>query len=120
MDRTGFDRLCRLVGVGSTRRAALKTVFGGATLAAVGAHSAASETTASKHKKQCRCKAKKLGETCTSNKQCCTNETDHICSFKNGGGLSLRCCGALGASCRGDTDCCNSFGCGGGTCGLVA
>jgi len=63
-------------------------------------------------KKRCRYKAKALGESCSSNEQCCTNQTNRICGLRNGAVTGQRCCGALGAKCGDSKDCCFGFGCG--------
>jgi hypothetical protein len=105
-------------GGGSTRRRALHAALGAATIAAASLGAGRSETAAKTHKKRCRCQAKGLGESCTANKQCCTNQTNRICAIqRNVGGP--RCCGALQAGCTGNTDCCESCECLDGACVLT-
>ena len=118
MDGAGMIRMLRRSSTGRTRRTALTTALGGITLAALGVSARSPEVMAKK--KRCQCKAKALGDSCTSNKQCCTNQTNRICSFRNQSGGGLKCCGALGASCSGTTDCCFSFDCLSGSCVAAA
>jgi hypothetical protein len=117
MDDAGIARVHRHIDAGRTRRTALTTALGGAALAALGATSRSPETVAKK-KKRCQCKAKAVGEICTSNKECCTNQTNHICAIRpsqNG----LRCCGGLGAKCPAVGDCCAGFNCLSGRCAIL-
>jgi hypothetical protein len=121
MDGTTFDRLTRIVG--GSRREALRTAVGGAAVAAAGVAASAIGTEAKKNKKRKRCKkrtwqGKAPGAGCTSNKDCCTNETNLACSVRNAGVIANVCCGALGAGCDADNDCCHGFRCdtGAGEC----
>lgn len=118
MDGSAFDKLVRLAGGGSTRRIALKSALGGAALAAVGLAASAIETTAKKKKKKCKkCKGKNLGESCTSNKECCTNETNRLCAIPSDPpSPGTFCCGGVGAQCSSTDDCCGDFTCDGGVC----
>jgi hypothetical protein len=118
MDGSGLSRWSRRVAAGRTRRAALATALGGVTLAIAGMTAHRTETVAKK-KKRCTCKAKPLGERCTTNKQCCTNQTNRICGLQNNVG-GPNCCGGLNAQCGSITDCCEPFGCASGRCKLVA
>src|SRR5215213_286856 len=80
-----FDSLTRLVGGPGTRRHTLRTALGVAasTLAVVGLAALSGEADAKKRKrcKRCkRCAPQAAGSLCTTNNQCCTNETNRICS----------------------------------------
>jgi hypothetical protein len=98
-----------------TRRGALRAALAGGALAAVGVASGASAK--KRNRKRCRCTPRALGELCSTNKQCCANQTNRICALKNGeGAVATRCCGGLGASCDETTDCCNNFDCEDGSC----
>jgi hypothetical protein len=117
----GLEFIGRLArhGGGSTRRKALHAALGAATIAATSLGAGISETAAKTHKKRCQCRARGVGESCTANKQCCTNQTNRICAIqRNVGGP--RCCGALQAECTGNTDCCESFECFNGVCVLTS
>jgi hypothetical protein len=117
MDSSAFDKLVRLVGGGSTRRIALKSALAGGALTAVGLASSAMETAAKKKKKKCKCKPKDLGDPCTSNKQCCTNETNRLCAIPSDPSSSQTvCCGGVGAQCDSTDDCCGDFTCESGLC----
>jgi hypothetical protein len=117
MDGSGIARVFRHIDAGRTRRTALTTALGGVVLAATGAASRSPETVAKK-KKRCQCKAKAVGEICTSNKQCCTNQTNHICAVLQGQN-QLRCCGGLGAKCPTVGGCCAGFNCLSGRCVIL-
>lgn len=117
MDGSVFAKLVRHVGGGSTRRIALRSALGGAALAAVGLAASTGETEAKKKKKKCKCKPKDLGESCTSNKQCCTNETNRLCAIPSSPpSPGTFCCGGVGAQCSSTDDCCGDFTCDGGIC----
>jgi hypothetical protein len=93
----------------------MATALGGVALAALGL-TAQSPKTAAKKKKRCQCKAKGLGVPCSTNKECCPNQSDRICALRNGGDESLRCCGVRDAGCDFTTDCCLGFVCEIGVC----
>jgi hypothetical protein len=114
MDDTGMVRVRERIDVERTRRTALTTALGAAALAALGVGTSGPET-AAKKKKRCSCKPKAVGEFCTSNKECCANETNYICAIR-AGQSGLRCCGGLGAKCPAPGDCCGGFDCVSGRC----
>src|SRR5262245_7983587 len=107
----------REVGRVSTRRTTLRSALGGAAAtaaAAVGFSAIAGDVAAKKKKcKKCpQCQSLDFGQPCTTNQQCCTNETNMICSVaSNAGNSDKTCCGALGFSCSNDSSCCKSFSC---------
>jgi hypothetical protein len=119
MDGPSFDTFVRLARAAASRRSALKAALVPA-IAGLGAATLArpSAVVAKKKKKKCKkCKAKGLGESCTSNKECCTNETNRLCAIaSNELGDDLTCCGGVGASCSSTNDCCGDFTCDSGTC----
>jgi hypothetical protein len=103
MDGLQFDSLTRLVGAVSTRRFALRATLGGAA-AAVGLAAMAGESAAKKKKrKKCKkCKPLDADASCTTNKQCCTNETNRACAVpENASSSDKTCCGALNGECGG-------------------
>lgn len=114
MNGSSFDSLARAA---ASRRTALRaalvpalTGLGAAAFLAPGAE-------AKKKKKKCKkCKAKDLGDPCTSNKDCCTNETNRLCAFSNLSPASLICCGGADANCSVDDDCCGPASCDSGHC----
>lgn len=124
MDGPRFDALARLVQEASTRRGALRSIVGGAVapaFAAVGLAAAATTTEAKKKKKKKKkcpaCEALPLGAPCTTNLQCCTNETNRLCAIaSNATTNTLTCCGGVGAACATTNDCCLDFTCQGGVC----
>ena len=112
MDTSGFDRLVQMVS-GRSRRTALRTAFGGATVAAAGLLASATGSGAKKKKRKKKCKkchGKAQGEACLTNKECCANETRLACAFTSGVNQPV-CCGVLGAPCGVDGDCCLGFEC---------
>ncbi len=113
MDASTLDRLAHMVG--GSRRAALRTALGGAAVAAAGIGASGIGCDAKKKKckkrKKNKCKGKARDEACSSNKECCTNETNLACSVRNAGAIETVCCGALGAGCDADDDCCVGFRC---------
>lgn len=118
MDSTAFNTLARLARAAGSRRLAVKAALVPA-LAGLGsaiAHPSSME--AKKKKKKCKkCKAKGLGEACTSNKECCTNETNRLCAIPSDPSSSQTvCCGGVGAACASTDDCCGDFTCEGGVC----
>ena len=119
MDSPAFDTLARLARAAGTRRIAVKTAMVPA-LAGLGAAVIArpSAIEAKKKKKKCKkCKAKGLGEACTSNKECCTNQTNRLCAIpSNPSSSQTVCCGGVGATCTSTDDCCGDFTCEGGVC----
>jgi hypothetical protein len=124
MDGSTFDTITRLASRVNTRRTALRTVIGGSVASAAAAVGLAETTSNAEAKKKKKCKKKcpvcspLVGNViCTSNLQCCTNETNRACLVPFGSGNSDRmCCGATGATCASPTDCCQNFSCTGGTC----
>ena len=119
MDGSSFDTLTRFVGGANSRRTAMRTALAGATasaLAAAGLALAGGQAEAKKKKKKkCKCKALDLGAACTTNKECCTNETNRLCAFFQGGSTFI-CCGGVGATCANSDQCCGDFTCQGGKC----
>lgn len=110
MDASTFDRLTQAVGSRS-RRSALKTAIGGATVAAAGLLVSATGSGAKKKRKRCKkCHGKAQGEECLTNKECCANETRLACAFASGVNQPV-CCGVDGAPCGVDGDCCLGFEC---------
>src|SRR5262245_4728164 len=107
----------RRVGRISTRRTTLRSALGGAaaaTVAAVGFSAVAGDVAAKKKKcKKCpKCESLDFGQLCTTNSQCCTNETNMICSQAfNASNSDKTCCGALNFSCSNDNSCCKGFSC---------
>jgi hypothetical protein len=119
MDASRFDRLVQVVGGGS-RRTALRTALGGATVAAAGLLASTTGIGAKKkkRKKKCQtktCQGKAQGEACTTNKECCANETQLACARASGVNQPV-CCGTLGAPCGVDGKCCLGFECFSGQC----
>jgi hypothetical protein len=119
MDGPSFDILGRIARAASTRRAALTSALipaaAGLGVAAFGGGNTIEAK--KKKKKKCKCKAKSLGESCTSNKQCCTNETNRLCAIpSNPSSSQTVCCGGVGAKCTGIDDCCGDFTCDNGVC----
>lgn len=123
MDGSRFDALARKAGTLSDRRIALRTALAGVAASGLAAtrlglsHGAVE----AKKKKKCKkCKAKRLGESCTSHKQCCTNQTNLACQVQFGAGNSDRtCCGVLDAPCDQPEDCCQQYDCVAGACAPV-
>lgn len=121
MDGSRFDSLTRLVGGPGTRRNTLRSALGVAasTLAVVGLAALSGEADAKKRKrcKRCkRCAPQAAGSLCTTNNQCCTNETNRICSVAQGSSGTTICCGGTGATCTSNENCCRHFSCVVGFC----
>jgi hypothetical protein len=121
VDGSRFDSLTRLVGGPSTRRNTLRSALGVAasTLAVVGLAALSGEADAKKRKrcKRCkRCAPQVAGSLCTTNQQCCTNETNRICSVAQGSSSTTICCGGTGAACTSNENCCRHFSCVVGFC----
>jgi hypothetical protein len=119
MDGPSFDTLARFARAAASRRNALKSAFIPA-LAGLGAASFldGGNSAAKKKKKKCKkCKGKNLGDSCTSNKECCTNETNLLCAIpSNPSSDNTECCGGVGAKCNNTDDCCGDFTCEDGFC----
>ncbi len=124
MDGSAFDTLTRLASGASTRRMALRSAIGGSVVSAAAAVSLAAFGEAEAKKK---CKKKKCpvcsplldNAPCTTNLQCCTNETNRACAVPaNAGNSDKKCCGATGAPCGGTSApfCCADYECTGGFC----
>jgi hypothetical protein len=124
MDGSRFDKLTQLVGGISTRRIALQSLLGGtaaSAIAVVGLKATTGESAAKKHKKKkCKCKPLDADAPCSSNKQCCTNDTNRACAVAvNASNSDTTCCGALNAECGGHNEddddvapfCCAGFDC---------
>jgi hypothetical protein len=129
MDGPRFDSFARFVGEASNRRAALKAALGGATaatIAAVSLATGASESEAKKKKKKKKkkkcavCQPLTADAPCSTNLQCCTNDTNRACATpENASNSDKTCCGSTGATCGGrdgnlDTIapfCCAGFSC---------
>jgi hypothetical protein len=61
-----------------------------------------SEAKKKKRKKCKKCKPLDADAPCTTNKECCTNETNRACAVaENASSDDLTCCGALNAVCGG-------------------
>lgn len=122
MDGSQFDSLMRVVGRVSTRRTTLRSALGGAAAtaaAAVGFTAIAGDVAAKKKKcKKCpKCESLDFGQPCSTNQQCCTNETNMICAVpSNAGNSDTKCCGAKGFSCNSNDSCCGDFTCKDGFC----
>jgi hypothetical protein len=71
------------------------------------------------HHKRCKkpkkCKPLAAGSLCSTNKQCCTNETNRICALARGFDQTI-CCGGTGSACTTDDSCCRHFSCVAGAC----
>ena len=125
MDGSRFDNLTQLIGGISTRRIAVRSALGGvaaSAIAAVGLKATSGDTAAKKKrkKKKCKCKPLNADAPCSSNKQCCTNETNRACAVaENASNSDTTCCGALNGECggiNGDGDtvapfCCANYVC---------
>ncbi len=124
MKAFAYDRLARVVGQRS-RRSALRTALGGATVAATGVL-AATERGASKDqcKKKLRkvkqrleeceaCTPKAIGEACAAAEECCGATTGLSCARSSEGSETPVCCGTAGVECigLGDDACCAGFFC---------
>ena len=124
MDGTRFDTLTRLVQEAGSRREALRAALGGAAAsAAVAAGLALSGGEAEAKKKKCKkkkcpvCEALLAGAPCTTNLQCCTNETNMLCAIASNATTNTRtCCGGVGAICVTTDNCCGDFTCNNGFC----
>jgi hypothetical protein len=118
MDASAMTRLAT-AEAGRSRRLAVKTVLGGVTVATKGWLTATSSAAKKKRRKKCKkrpCQGKAPGESCTSNQECCANETGLACAAPNSASTVGVCCGAQGASCTGSADCCNGLSCLSGRC----
>jgi hypothetical protein len=125
MDGSRFDALTQLVGGASTRRTTLRSALGAAaasTVAVVGRVALSGETDA-KQRRRCkrrlrreRCQPRAAGSLCTTNEQCCTNETNRICSVAPGSSSTTLCCGGTGATCTSNENCCRHYTCVVGFC----
>ncbi len=127
MDGSAFDTLTRLASGASTRRMALRSAIGGTVASAAAAVSLASFGGTAEAKKKKKCKKKKCpacaalfaDAPCTTNLQCCTNETNRACAVaENASSGDKTCCGATGATCGGFDGlqtiapfCCADFAC---------
>lgn len=124
MDGTRFDTLTRLVQEAGSRRGALRAALGGAAAsAAVVAGLARSGGEIEAKKKKCKkkkcpaCEALIGNAACTTNLQCCPNETNRICAFSSTATTATKtCCGVTGATCTTDADCCAPSACDAGRC----
>ena len=118
MDGKRCDTTARALIDVTTRRQALGGLLGGAIAALGVGGSWRSEEAAArkkrrkkKRKKRCKpCRGKAQGGVCTTNKECCANETGLACALTSAAGGPV-CCGVLGAPCDGDGDCCRGFEC---------
>src|SRR5262245_25515673 len=95
----------RVVGRVSTRRTTLRSALSGAAAtaaAAVGFSAMAGDVAAKKKCKKCpKCLSLDFGQPCSTNQECCTNETNMICAVaSNAGNSDTTCCGAKGFSCN--------------------
>jgi hypothetical protein len=125
MDGSALHALTRLASRMSTRRLALRSVVGGSVASAVAAieiasHTGEAEAKKKKKKKKCPvCEPLLDNAPCTTNLQCCTNETNRACAVpENAGNSDKKCCGATGATCGGFNGlntiapfCCADFQC---------
>jgi hypothetical protein len=116
MDGSRFDALTRMIGGAGTRRSALGAAA--ATGAVVGLAALSGTAEAKKGHKKCKkkkCKPFAAGSLCSTNKQCCANETNRICALARGFDQTI-CCGGTGAGCTTDDSCCRQFSCVAGAC----
>jgi hypothetical protein len=130
MDASLFDRLARTVGGGSRRRA-LRTIMGGATVAVAGVLASGTGGVAKKKKKRKKCpdcptcptcptcQGKALGQRCFSARECCGSETNRSCARATGETGAPVCCGTADSPCSVNKDCCIPFECFAGQCVLV-
>jgi hypothetical protein len=118
MDRSMHTRLAQALN-GTSRRVALRIILGGTTIGAAEALASPFGSNAKHHKhhkhhkhkcKQKKCKGLALGEFCETAKDCCSNETNLLCSIPNGGSQTA-CCAFQNGACAGDSDCCVGFIC---------
>jgi hypothetical protein len=118
MDGSSFDSLVRLARAAASRRNAVKAALFPAVTGVGAALIAPRLSEAKKKKKKCKkCKAKDLGQTCSTNKECCTNETNRLCAIpSNPSSGQTVCCGGVGAKCSSTDDCCGDFVCENGVC----
>src|SRR3954451_18517954 len=100
MDGSRLDALAWLGSAAGTRRIALRSALGAAaasTGAIVGLAALSGAVDAKKHhhkkcKKDQKCKPQTAGSLCSTNKQCCTNETNRVCALASGFDQTI-CCG---------------------------
>lgn len=125
MSELRFDRLVRVAG-GSSRRLALQSALGAATVAVAGLLSINESNAKNKNKRKKRkrkkcpacqevecptCQGYANGDSCFTTAECCGTETNLACAKKKGMGFGTVCCGTGGASCSADEDCCDGFIC---------
>lgn len=124
VDGSQFDALTKHVGGVSTRRTTLRSAAGAAaasTLALVGLAALSGESDAAKRRRRRRrckkCEPRRAGDFCSTNEQCCTNQTNRICALPHTGpSTSTICCGGNGATCSSSASCCKHFTCVSGVC----
>lgn len=109
MDGLQFDSL--------TRRVALRSAVAGAAATAIGLAAIGTTEAKKKKKKKCKCTSLGFGKPCTTNKECCTNETNLACAVSSAAGNSDKtCCGASDFVCTTNDQCCADFSCQSGSC----
>ena len=99
--------------VGASRRDALRTMVSGTALGAAGVLGVPITGSAKHHKHKCKkqtCKGGRLGKLCETAKECCSNETNLLCSVPNGASVTS-CCVGINGECSGNGDCCLGFVC---------
>jgi hypothetical protein len=125
MDGPTFDSITRLAQGASTRRGAVTSAIGGATasalavagLATLGGSAEAKKNKKKKKKKCPACQPLAAGTPCSTNLECCTNETDHLCAVSSTAtSVTKTCCGGVGTPCTSSNQCCNQFSCKSGIC----
>jgi hypothetical protein len=125
VDGSRFDSVSRLVGAATTRRTTLRSAVGAAaasTVALVGLAALSGETDAAdrRRRRRCRrCRGRGLGEACSRNDQCCTNETNRICALNTPSATTTVCCNGTGVACSINADCCHHFQCSSGFCRMT-
>jgi len=119
MDGPSFTLFARIARTAASRRAALTSALVPAAvgLGVTAFRSPGAIEAKNKKKKKCKkCKPKGLGEACTSNKECCTDETNRLCAIPSILSTNTVCCGGVGATCTSTDDCCGDFTCENGAC----
>ena len=112
MSQSLQPRLSRAVA-GVTRRDALCTMLSGSAFSAAGVIGLPVAGSAKHHKHKCKektCKGGRLGKLCEKAKECCSNETNLLCSVPNGASVTA-CCAGINGACLGNGDCCLGFVC---------
>ena len=143
VDQERFDHLAVATARSVKRRSTLRTILAATSLSAIGALVLRGDGQARKRKpckkptcptclectdcpecekcekcEECQecpvCVPLAEGAACTSNADCCANETNLVCGAVGGEGPV--CCGGLNTECAGDGECCDGFSCRGHRC----